>query len=136
MSRTLAWSMATTDIAFLAYWLATAAFAAGWIEIPPAYLFAGYHDARVFAWNWSFLPLDVMFSIVGLLAIGAARRGQPSWRALAIASLVMSSAAGGMAVSYWTILGEFDPGWFLPNLALFLWPLLFLPTLVRTTSDG
>ena len=136
MSRALALSMATTDIAFLAYWLASAAFVAGWIEIPPAYLFADYHEIRVFAWNWSFLPLDVAFSVVGLLAIGAARRGQASWRGLAVASLVMSSAAGGMAVSYWTILGEFEPGWFLPNLVLFLWPLLFLPTLVRTTSDG
>jgi hypothetical protein len=131
--RGLAFAMATTDGAFLIYWAASTAYVLGIADIPPAYLFSGYHDPRVFAWNWSFLPLDVAFSVIGFAAIGAARRGSP-WLGLAIVSLVMSSIAGGMAISYWTILGEFDPGWYLPNLLLFLWPLFYLPGLLRALS--
>ena len=73
MSRALALSMATTDIGFLFYWAVSAAFVAGWVDIPPEYLFSDYYDPRVFAWNWSFLPLDIAFSVVGLLAIHAFR---------------------------------------------------------------
>jgi hypothetical protein len=83
------------------------------------------------AWNWSFLPVDLAFSILGLAAVRAARRGNPIWRPLALLSLAFTMVAGGMAVSYWTLLGEFDPSWFLPNLALVIWPLFFLPGLVR-----
>lgn len=45
-------------------------------------------------------------------------------------SLVLTQVAGLMAVGYWALLGEFDPAWFLPNLALVVWPMLFLPALV------
>ena len=120
--------LAVTDGAFLLYWSLSAAYVLGLIDIPPNYLFSDYHDPRVFAWNWSFLPLDLAFSITGFMAISAARLGKP-WRGLALISLVMSSIAGGMAISYWTILGEFDLGWYLPNLLLFLWPWLYLPRL-------
>jgi hypothetical protein len=45
--------------------------------------------------------------------------------------------AGGMAVGYWTLAWEkFDPAWFLPNLALLLWPLAFLPGLIGRLSSG
>lgn len=128
MSRSLTLSMAVTDGAFLLYWSLSAAYVLGLLDIPAEYLFNDYHDPRVFAWNWSFLPLDIAFSLTGFMAIAAAGRGKP-WRALALISLVMSSIAGGTAISYWTILGEFDPGWYLPNLLLFLWPWLYLPRL-------
>jgi hypothetical protein len=39
-----------------------------------------------------------------------------------------------MAIGYWTILGEFDPAWYLPNLALAVWPLFFLPGLLNATA--
>jgi hypothetical protein len=35
-----------------------------------------------------------------------------------------------MAIAYWTLLAEFDPAWFLPNLALAVWPLFFIGGLV------
>ena len=56
------------------------------------------------------------------------------WRPLALISLILTMVAGGMAVGYWTLLGEFDPAWYLPNLALLLWPLAFLPGLMRDLS--
>jgi len=31
-------------------------------------------------------------------------------------------------------MGEFDPSWFLPNLFVFVWPLFFLPGLIRPSA--
>ena len=62
--------------------------------------------------------------------MAAARRGDPIWRPLAIVSLTLTMAAGGMAVNYWTILGEFEPAWYGPNLALVIWPLFFMRSLI------
>jgi hypothetical protein len=130
MDRRLALALSATDLLFLAYWALAAASQFGLVEIPAAWLYAGYDQPRVVAWNWSFLPLDLAFSLTGLAAVAAARRGDPLWRPLCLVSLTLTMVAGLMAVSYWTLLGEFDPSWFLPNLALVVWPLFFLPRLV------
>lgn len=130
MSRSLAASLAITDLLFLAYWSAALLNQVGLLSIPPELMYAGHDNPRVVAWNWSFFPLDLAFSVTGLLAVRAARRGDPTWRPLALISLTLTVVAGLMAVAYWAILREFDPSWFLPNLALLIWPLFFLPRLV------
>lgn len=130
MGRRLAIALAVTDVLFLTYWAVAALGVAGLLHIPPQYMYAGYGEARVTAWNWSFLPLDLAFSVVGLFAVRAARRGDPLWRPLALISLILTQVAGLMAVGYWALMGEFDPSWFLPNLALVVWPVFFLPDLV------
>lgn len=130
MGRRLAIALAVTDVLFLTYWAVAALSVAGLLHIPPQYMYVGYGEARVTAWNWSFLPLDLAFSVVGLLAVRAARRGDPLWRPLALISLILTQVAGLMAVGYWALMGEFDPSWFLPNLALVVWPAFFLPGLV------
>jgi hypothetical protein len=127
----LAVGLVITDTAFLAYWLVSAVGAAGLIHLPPNLMYAGYGDRLVTAWNWSFAPLDLAFSVTGFAALSAARRGDPLWRPLALISLLLTTVAGLMAVAYWTLLGEFDPAWFLPNLVLLVWPLLFVPKIVR-----
>lgn len=139
MSPALRWSILITDILFLVYWSISLVALTGAITLPATFMYGGFDQPRVVAWNWSFLPLDVAFSISGLMAVGAARRGDPAWRSLALISLCFTIAAGGLAIGYWTILQEFDPAWFLPNLAIFLWPFIFLPKLVRperTTSQA
>ncbi|MDP3853779.1 DUF5360 family protein [Phenylobacterium sp.] len=130
MSRSLAAALAITDLLFLAYWSLALLSQVGAVAIPADLMYAGYEDARVVAWNWSFFPLDLAFSVTGLLAVRAARRGDPAWRPLALISLTLTVVAGLMAVGYWAILREFDPAWFLPNLALAAWPFAFLPGLV------
>jgi len=130
MDRRLAVALSITDLLFLAYWAVAGAAAGGLIQLPAALMYAGYDQPRVVAWNWSFLPIDVAFSVTGLLAVRAARRGDPLWRPLALISLILTQVAGLMAVGYWALLGEFDPSWFLPNLALVAWPMAFLPKLV------
>lgn len=130
MSRSLRLALLITDLAFLAYWTAGLASLAGLFALPAPLMYADYDNPIVFAWNWSFLPLDLAFSATGLLAVTAAGRGDPRWRGLALLSLAFTMAAGGMAVSFWVIRQEFNPSWFLPNLALVVWPLAFLPGLL------
>lgn len=134
MSRSLALALSITDLLFLAYWLASGLDKVGLIAIPSDWLYAGAGEPRVDAWNWSFFPLDLAFSVTGLAAVAASRKGSASWRPLALISLILTMVAGGMAVGYWTLLGEFDPAWYLPNLALLIWPLAFLPGLMRDLS--
>lgn len=131
MPKPLSAALLVTDLSFLAYWTLSALVLAGVAHVPPDWMYAGYDDPKVVAWNWSFLPLDLAFSLLGLASVRAARRGAAIWRPLALLSLAFTMAAGGMAVSYWALRGEFEPGWFLPNLALVIWPLAFLPKLVR-----
>ena len=130
MPRSLAISITVTDVAFLLYWSLAALSQFEILHIPPEWMYANYEQPDVIAWNWSFLPMDLAFSVFGLRAVAAARRGDPVWRSLAIVSLTLTIAAGGMAVSYWVILGEFNPSWFLSNLLLVIWPLFFMRRLL------
>ena len=120
-----------TDIGMLAYWAVTALMALGLIALPPEWLFKDYDDPRVIAWNWSFLPIDLAFSVTGLWALHRERTGQSDWKIWAAISLTLTFCAGIMAISYWTLTGEFDPAWWAPNLFLMLWPLPFLFRLSR-----
>ncbi|MEP1420379.1 MAG: DUF5360 family protein [Erythrobacter sp.] len=62
--------MRVTDIGMIGYWVVTAMMALAILDIPGEYLFKDYHDPRVIAWNWSFMPLDVIFAVTGLWACG------------------------------------------------------------------
>ena len=119
-----------TDVGFILYWSITALAALSVLQIPAAYLYKGYHDPMLVAWNWSFAPLDLAASVIGLAALAALRAGR-AWRGLAILSLAFTSVAGGMAIAFWAISGDFDWSWWAPNLFLMLWPWLYLPGLVR-----
>lgn len=136
MQRPLVIALTVTDVAFILYWTLAALSQVGVIQIPPDWMYASYDQPDVIAWNWSFLPMDLAFSVFGLKAVAAARRGDPAWRPFAIVSLTLTMAAGGMAVSYWAILREFDPSWFLANLALVIWPLFFMRRLMSDVSAG
>ncbi len=136
MSPALRALLLMTDLGFLAYWAVMGVHAAGILTLPPDWLYPNADDARVAAWNWSFLPLDVAFSLIGLAATSAARRGDPIWRPLALISLVLTMTAGLMAVSYWTLTREIAWSWWLANLFLLVWPIPFLRGLVRELSRG
>jgi len=131
MPRSLAIALTVTDVAFILYWTLAALSQLGLLHIPPEWMYANYEQRDVIAWNWSFLPMDLAFSAFGLMSVAAARRGDPVWRSYAIVSLTLTMAAGGMAVSYWAILGQFNPSWFLSNLLLVIWPLFFMRRLLR-----
>lgn len=136
MPPSLAVALTITDIAFLIYWTFAALHAFAVIEIPRDWLYANADDPRVVAWNWSFFPLDVAFCLTGLAAVRCARRGASLWRPLALISLILTMVAGGMAVSYWALLAEFDPFWIGANALLLVWPIPFLGGLVKSLSVG
>lgn len=125
LSRTVR-LMVAVDVGFLAYWLAI-----GLALFPPEWMFADYADPQVVAWNWSFLPLDLVASATGLAAARALHRGRAGAEPLLATSLSLTATAGGMAIAYWSLLGQFAPGWLAPNVFLLLFPLPALIALVR-----
>ena len=136
MGTRLAAFMGVTDLVFLAYWTMSLLQLSGLIQVPPSLMYKDYNVPTVIAWNWSFFPVDLVFSITGLWAINLARQGNRQWIPIAIISLCFTFVAGLMAVSYWIILRQFDLGWFLPNLTLVIWPLFFIPSLIRRAADS
>lgn len=123
-------AMLAVDLAFIAYWVLVAG-----RLLPPQSMFAEYTDPRVVAWNWSFLPLDLAASATGLLAVSAVRRRSPAAPARLAVSLTLTATAGGMALAFWALRGQWDPWWALPNLALLGLPLPLLVRLVRTGRE-
>lgn len=114
-----------TDLGFLLYWAATLGHL-----LPREWLFRGYDDPTIMAWNLSFMPLDLVVSGTGLASIALARRCPSSARTLLVVSLVATSVSGLMALSFWALRHDFDVAWWLPNAFLLLWPLPFLGELV------
>lgn len=117
--------MLVTDVGFIGYWLLVVGHV-----LPAEAMFADYDQPAVAAWNWSFLPLDLAASLSGFTALRVLRRtGAPG--ALLSVSLTLTATAGGMALAFWTVKGDFEPSWWLPNAFLLLFP---LPMLARLGS--
>lgn len=125
--------MRLTDFGMLAYWGLSALMAAQLINIPGEWLFKGYDDPLVQAWNWSFLPLDLALAVTGILALRLEKAGDARWKILCAISLTLTVCAGLMAISYWALTADFDPTWWIPNLFLMLWP---IPYLVAFVCEG
>lgn len=125
--RILRWYFLVTDLAFILYFSFTAAGL-----IPVEYAYSDYTNPILVAWNWSFFPLDMMISASGLGAIYLHRKKAPAWKSAAFLSLILTFCSGLMAISYWAIRLEFDLTWWIPNLALMIYPLFFLPAFWRT----
>ena len=120
------WLMRITDFGMLTYWSVTALMALSIISIPGEWLFKDYHDPRVMAWNWSFFPIDILLSLTGIWALRLEARGDERWRIWATVSLTLTVCAGLMAISYWVLVQDYGPNWWVPNLFLLIWPLPFL----------
>lgn len=131
MPKAMRTTLLVTDYAMLIYWGVLAASALGIAKLPAAAMYDGYGTPIIDAWNWSFAPLDILFSVAGLVSVRLSSRGDPRWRGWAIASVVMTGCAGLMAVSFWALRGEFDPSWWIPNLALMGVACFWLPSLIR-----
>jgi hypothetical protein len=118
-----------TDVGFIAYWLITLLHI-----VPPEYLFNDYNDPLMTAWNWSFLPLDLMISATGLTALLRERRGKP-FRDLAYISLALTFASGLNAIAFWVIRRDFNLGWWTPNLYLMISPVVLFVILQRPPTE-
>ena len=112
-----------TEIAMLAYWVLAGLLLAQIIYIRPDLMYSDYQNPLIVSWNWSFMPLDVLFALSGLAArfipMGPGRKST-----LTTVSLALMFCAGLMAISFWAIRSDFDPLWWGANLwlmALSLW---------------
>jgi hypothetical protein len=123
-----------TDIAMLAYWASSGLVALGLVSLPRAFMYRGYGTALIDAWNWSFMPLDLMFAATGLASIRMAARGDVRWRGWASVSLTLTGCAGLMALSFWALTGDFAPSWWIPNLMLLAMPVFWLPRLFEARA--
>lgn len=119
-----------TDFGFLMYWTITALHL-----IPVEYLYQDHSNPLLVNWNWSFFPLDMLVSFSGLYSIRLQASGSAHWRSWALISLVLTSASGLQAVSYWAIAGDFDPTWWIPNLFLLVYPLFFISGLISKADN-
>jgi Family of unknown function (DUF5360) len=135
MSSGLKVFLKVADLGMLTYWLLAAVLCAGLIAVPSGVMYEGYGTRLVDAWNWSFAPLDIAFAVAGLSALRMAARGDERWQQLTLVSLVLTMCAGGMAISYWALLGDFQITWWIPNLALLLLPLVWMPQFFRKTDQ-
>jgi hypothetical protein len=121
--KVIVWAI---DLGFIAYWLLIS------LRVLPAEaIFAGYEKPEVQAWNWSFLPLDILASVTGILGNTTNRLDK---KTLLTISLVLTSVAGGMAVGYWAFIGDFELSWWLPNLVLLLFPIWPLTNFTRQSK--
>ncbi len=124
MSKLIKANLIITDIGFILYWTITA-----FHLFPPEFLFNNYNDSKLVAWNWSFMPMDIIASILGLCALFFSKQKELS-KQLTIMSMCITFCAGLMAISFWVIVSDFELMWWLPNLYLMLWPLILLPKLI------
>lgn len=111
-----------TDVGFIVYWLITFLHI-----IPESFLFKDYDNPILMAWNWSFLPLDILISITGLTSLYLFKKGNHNWEKMALVSLILTSCSGLQAISFWILRNDFDIWWWIPNLFLLIYPLFFLP---------
>ncbi|GAB4121953.1 MAG: YvaD family protein [Roseiflexaceae bacterium] len=118
-----------TDIGFIVYWLITAL-----SLIPAVWLFKEYHNPIMVAWNWSFMPLDLFISSTGLTSLWLHHRHDPRWQAMALISLVLTFCSGLMALVFFTLRNDYDPAWWFANGYLMIYPLFFLPGMIRTIA--
>lgn len=126
MTRRLKLLMVLTDVGFLLYWLIT------WLHLlPNEYLYKDYNNEIMVAWNLSFVPLDLFISGTGLLSMYYYKKNKNLWLPLCILSLSLTFCSGLQAISFWTIRLDFDWAWWIPNVFLMLYPLFFLPSLIK-----
>lgn len=131
MIRTMKLLMLVTDIGFVLYWLITI-----FHLIPAELLFRDYTNSLLVHWNWSFLPLDLAISATGLSALWLLRKQNSLWRPFTVISLTLTSVSGLQAVAFWLFAGDFNLTWWLPNLFLLIYPLVFLPRLITAKQSA
>jgi CHASE2 domain-containing sensor protein len=126
LPRLLQFVMIATDVSFVLYWFITLLHV-----IPSEALFKDYENPILQAWNWSFLPLDLLVSVTGFTALWLDRKGDERARLVAVMSLTLTCTSGLLAISFWMLRDDYLIAWWLPNLALLLYPLPFLAWLLR-----
>ena len=128
--KSLKYQFLIVDIGFILYWLITA-----FQLLPKGYLFNDYQNVIIVAWNWSFLPLDLFISFTGISSLILFSKSNRLWKQLAIISLALTFCSGLQAIAFWAIKKDFDIAWWIPNLYLLIYPLFYIPKMLRKTTN-
>jgi Family of unknown function (DUF5360) len=124
--KTLKIFFLVTDIGFIIYWFINVLHI-----IPENALFKNYHNTILVAWNFSFLPLDLLVSLTGLLSLYLYQKQKKTWKSMALISLTLTFCSGLQAISFWTLRLDFNLGWWIPNLFLMIYPMFFAPKIIN-----
>lgn len=124
-----------TDIGFLVYWSLSFLMTMGYKLVPPDLMYFGYGNSTITAWNWSFFPLDILLSTLGLSGIFLAEN-QAVRNVLMMVSATLTFCAGFMAISFWVFIGFFDYTWWGLNLFLCSWPFFFIFEVLRREKQS
>lgn len=124
--KSLKYFFLITDVGFVLYWLITF-----FHLIPAEYLFKDYHDPILVAWNWSFLPLDLLISITGFISLYLYSKQNTRWASYALISLVLTFCSGLQAIAFWSFRLDFDWTWWLFNLYLLLYPCFYMKLVIK-----
>lgn len=111
--------LTVTETGMLLYWAFASVVLLGFIYVPPEYMYSDYQNPLIVAWNWSFFPLDIIFSVLGLFS-RYGKLGSHHKQILSIVSLSLMFCAGLMAISFWVVNKDFDPFWWGINLWLLI----------------
>lgn len=128
--KSLKYFFYVVDIGFIVYWLITI-----FHLIPAQYLYNDYTNQILVNWNWSFFPLDIFVSLSGLYSVYLSNKQSSKWKVFALISLILTSVSGLQAISYWTLAKDFEISWWIPNLFLLIYPIFFIPNLVKHLSN-
>ncbi len=77
--KTLKKFFLVTDIAFILYWLITLLHL-----LPEEYLYKDYNNPILVAWNFSFLPIDLLVSFTGFTSLFLYQKKRKSWKKIAL----------------------------------------------------
>lgn len=128
--KTLKYFFLVVDLGFIMYWIIT------FFElIPVEYLYNDYSNPILVDWNWSFFPLDILISITGLSSVSMYYAHKRQWRIWALISLILTFTSGLQAISYWAFAHEFDITWWSMNGFLLIYPLFFIPALIKQETE-
>ena len=115
-----------TEGGMILYWIFASLVALDVLMVAPEYMYSDYTNPTMVAWNWSFLPIDALFAVAGLYG-RFGKTGGLGRNILSTFSQSLMLCAGVMAISFWIVVGSFDPFWWSMNLwlvALASWALL------------
>ncbi len=127
--KNLKFFLMITDIGFILYWSITL-----FHLIPENSLFKDYNNPILVAWNFSFLPLDLLISFTGILSLLWYQKGKENWKIIALMSLIMTFCSGLQAIVFWIIRLDFDLTWWIPNLFLLVYPMFFIPLIISNKT--
>lgn len=117
------------EVALTVYWSAIIAGA-----IPEQWRFRDYSNPFVQAWNWSFLPLDILAVGISAAGLQLVRTRPSTGRIVLTVGCTLTFCAGLMAISFWALTGDVDPVWWGPNIALMVIPTIVVVGLARTAA--